>query len=304
MRKASYWLGAVAGGSAMLLLASCNVERTASSDGTVNTSASVASAYGRFVPEREDDFAWENDKVAFRVYGPASAAEGPISGVDAWFKKVSHPIIDKWYTQNQQGKSYHEDHGEGYDRYHTGTSRGVGGTAVWIDGVAYPAGKFAGYEVRQSGGNVVEFELEYHWNTPLGDVAEYKTVTLMSGSQLYEVESRFTLDGVPAPIPIAIGLTTHDGAAEVYSNTAAGRISTWEEIDNFGVGTGVVITASRVLDVIHQESDEPDASHIWIVTSTDGDGTLKFRSGFAWQAAGEITSIEQWNTYLDDAAEL
>ena len=27
--------------------------------------------YARFVPEREDDFAWENDLVAFRAYGPA-----------------------------------------------------------------------------------------------------------------------------------------------------------------------------------------------------------------------------------------
>ena len=26
--------------------------------------------YGRFVPERIDDFAWENDRVAFRTYGP------------------------------------------------------------------------------------------------------------------------------------------------------------------------------------------------------------------------------------------
>ena len=28
-------------------------------------------AYARLVPERKDDLAWENDKVAFRVYGPA-----------------------------------------------------------------------------------------------------------------------------------------------------------------------------------------------------------------------------------------
>ncbi|NEU68475.1 DUF4861 domain-containing protein [Spirosoma agri] len=27
--------------------------------------------YCRYVPERYDDFAWENDKVAFRIYGAA-----------------------------------------------------------------------------------------------------------------------------------------------------------------------------------------------------------------------------------------
>ena len=43
--------------------------------------------YGRFVPERKDDFAWENNRVAFRVYGPALEATGEISnGMDFWLK--------------------------------------------------------------------------------------------------------------------------------------------------------------------------------------------------------------------------
>lgn len=92
-------------------------------------------AYGRFVPEREDDFTWENDKVAFRVYGPSSGGKGQVSGVDPWLKKVPYSIIDKWYAGFLAGKSYHEDHGEGYDPYHVGDSRGVGGTAIWVDGV-------------------------------------------------------------------------------------------------------------------------------------------------------------------------
>ena len=29
-------------------------------------------AYGRFVRERHDDFVWENDRVAHRMYGPDS----------------------------------------------------------------------------------------------------------------------------------------------------------------------------------------------------------------------------------------
>ncbi len=30
----------------------------------------------RYVPERLDDFAWENDKIAHRTYGPALARAG------------------------------------------------------------------------------------------------------------------------------------------------------------------------------------------------------------------------------------
>lgn len=262
----------------------------------------VKFAFGRFVPEREDDFAWENDKVAFRVYGPASPSAGPVSGVDAWFKKVSYPIIDKWYAGFLVGKSYHVDHGEGYDPYHTGTSRGVGGTAIWVDGVAYPAATFKQFEVSESGADVVEFTLQYEWDTPLGLVGENKTISLALGEQLYSVNSVFTLDGEPASLPIAIGLTTHNESAEVFSNADLGRISTWETIDDNGVGTGVLMAPDRTREILHTPSEDADASHIWLVTSSNESGELNFKAGFAWQAAQEITSIEQWNSYLDSRA--
>jgi len=259
-------------------------------------------AYGRFVPEREDDFTWENDKVAFRVYGPSSGGKGSVSGVDPWFKKVDYSIIDNWYANFLQGISYHEDHGEGYDIYHVGPSRGAGGTAIWVDGVAYPAAMYKSYDVHQSGGDVVEFTVQYEWDTPLGAVAESKTISLALGSQLYTVNSVFTLDGEPASLPIAIGLATHDEAAEVFSNPDTGRISTWEIMQDIGVGTGVLMAAENTQEILHAPSEEKDASHIWLITASDENGVLTFSAGFAWQAAGEITSSDQWNNYLDMAA--
>ena len=256
-------------------------------------------AYGRFVPEREDDFTWENDKVAFRVYGPSSGGKGQVSGVDAWLKKVPYSVIDKWYAGFLAGKSYHEDHGEGYDPFHVGDSRGVGGTAVWIDGVAWPAGKYMSYEILQSGGEVVEFKLQYEWETPLGLVAESKTISLALGEQLYRVNSVFTLDGEPESLAIAIGLTTHDEKAQVFSNQETGRISAWEAIDELGVATGVLVAPDRVEEILHAPSEDKDASHIWLVTSSNESGELSFRAGFAWEAAQEITTIEAWNEYLD-----
>ena len=277
--------------TAVLLLPGCGHDES--------TGGAASQAYGRFVPEREDDFAWENDKVAFRVYGPASPAEGPISGVDAWFKKVSYAVVDKWYAEHLQGKSYHEDHGEGYDIYHTGTSRGVGGTAVWIDGTAYPAAAFSNYKVLESGEDTVRFALQYEWDTPLGLVKENKTVSLVLGDQLYRVHSLFTLDDEPAALPVAIGLTSHNEAATVFGNADQGRISTWEVIDGIGVGTGALLDPDRTREILHSPSEVADQSHIWLVTATDERGRLAYRAGFAWQGANEITSIGQWNEYLD-----
>lgn len=296
----------------VLLLSACGQDQAPSEDvAVVDEAAAVVGepasetkvmAYGRFVPEREDDFTWENDKVAFRVYGPSSGGKGPVSGVDPWFKKVDYSIIDKWYANFLQGISYHEDHGEGYDIYHVGPSRGVGGTAIWIDGVAYPAAMFKSYEVHQSGGDVVEFTVQYEWETPLGAVAESKTISLAMGSQLYQVNSVFTLDGEPASLPIAIGLATHDEAAAVFSNEATGRISTWEIMQDIGVGTGVLLAPERAQEILHAPSEEKDASHIWLITASEENGALNFRAGFAWEAAGDITSSDQWNEYLDATA--
>ena len=56
-------------------------------------------AYARLVPERKDDLAWENDKVAFRVYGPALRSGPEDSGIDVWCKRVARPVIDKWYVR-------------------------------------------------------------------------------------------------------------------------------------------------------------------------------------------------------------
>lgn len=297
-------LGITAG---VLLISGCaRVEHTPVS--TAPDAAQAAAhpdpvAYGRFVPEREDDFAWENDKVAFRVYGPGTSGDGPNSGVDAWLKRVNYPIIDKWYEEDLQGQSYYEDHGEGYDPYHTGTSRGVGGTAIWIDGVPFPASSFRSYEIHSNRGDEVKFSLEYSWETPIGSINENKTVSLRLGDQLYRVNSIFTLDGEPAELPIAIGLTTHNGTATSYSNDEKGRISTWEFIDSHGLGTGVLIDAERVREIVRVDSDVEDQSHIWLVTSTDESGRLSFRAGFAWELAGEIESFEQWNHYLDSRAD-
>ena len=55
-------------------------------------------AYGRFVRERHDDFAWENDRIAHRMYGAAleTWAQEPLtsSAVDVWSKRTRRLVIN------------------------------------------------------------------------------------------------------------------------------------------------------------------------------------------------------------------
>src|SRR5579884_2686345 len=84
-------------------------------------------AYGRFVREREDDFAWENDRIAHRMYGKTLETwpQEPLtsSAVDVWVKRVPRLVVNDWYMVDD----YHRDHGEGGDFYNAGNSRGCGG---------------------------------------------------------------------------------------------------------------------------------------------------------------------------------
>ena len=87
--------------------------------------------YGRYVPERKDDFAWENEYAAFRLYGPALAAENPSNGVDLWLKASEELVVDSfYYREHVLGKPYHINYGKGLDCYKVGHTAGCGGLVV------------------------------------------------------------------------------------------------------------------------------------------------------------------------------
>ncbi len=58
--------------------------------------ASGGFAAARHVPERKDDLAFESDKVAFRIYGPALKDSTERSGIDCWLKRVDLSDTDEY----------------------------------------------------------------------------------------------------------------------------------------------------------------------------------------------------------------
>jgi hypothetical protein len=125
-----------------------------------------AKVSARFVPERLDDFAWENDKLAHRTYGPALAAPAPAgsnkevlktSGLDIWFKRVPYPIVDRWYNIGHD--HYHTDEGEGIDMYNVGASLGAGGSGIWDGSRLASAINFTRWKVIANGPVRAIFEL-------------------------------------------------------------------------------------------------------------------------------------------------
>lgn len=265
-------------------------------------------AYSRFVPERTDDYAWENDKVAFRTYGPTAqqlVEEGKpggtlSSGIDCWLKRVSHPVIDAWYRKNATGGSYHKDTGEGLDNYHVGASRGCGGIGVWMHDSLYVSKNFVRYKTIARGPIRTIFELTYApWMADDIVVTEKKRISLDVGSQL----SRFEVTLQTAtPLPnVAVGITLHEKRGKTYADTLHGVFSYWEPLDDSELGTGVVTDANHVRYTDYR-TGKKDLSQLYAIIKPEH-ATQVYYAGFGWKKAGRFANAEAWKNYLQQFAQ-
>lgn len=264
--------------------------------------------YSRFVPERTDDYTWENDRVAFRTYGPEAqrlVEEGEpggtlSSGIDAWLKRVDYPIIDKWYKNHQeQPGAYHIDSGEGYDPYHVGASRGIGGIGVWENDSIYVSGNFQGYKTIATGPIRTVFELTYApWQANGRTIQETKRISLDLGSNLSRFDVTLTSD---QPLPnAAVGLTLHDKKGEVKTDAGQGWFRYWEPMDDSELGEGLVMDPEMVKEVKDRRTETPDQSHILVLT--DASDKFTYYAGFGWKKSGHFASSEEWDQYLANYA--
>src|SRR5436853_1653607 len=164
-------------------------------------------AYGRFVRERFDDFAWENDLIAHRTYGKALITwKGePLtsSSIDIWSKRISKLVINDWYMVD----NYHADMGEGMDDYSAGATRGCGGSGIWANNQLFVPTNFVDSRVLTNGPIRVMFELVYESFDVNGTkVSEVLRVSLDAGSQLDHYQSFYKAQGGNEPLTVAVGL--------------------------------------------------------------------------------------------------
>jgi len=263
-------------------------------------------AFARFVPERSDDFAWENDKVAFRVYGPKGQEEALkgvagstlSSGVDIWLKRVADPVIDKWYGRNLKSPGYyHTDHGEGYDPYHVGNSRGIGGTGILINDSLQVSKNFTDYKVIAKGPLRTVFELEYEPYSNY-NVKETKRISLDVGSNFSKFEVSLSADSKIKDY--AIGISLHQNKGNVKINKRSGWFRHWEAIDDSFVGEGIVIDRKFVKEGFSKVSATPDQSNLLVVTKAKD--KITYYAGFAWQKSGQVQSVTDWYALLEKQA--
>ncbi len=272
--------------------------------------------YGRWVPERHDDFAWENDRIAYRMYGPElERVEPGSSGVDVWPKRTRAMIVNKWYqlAQSINDGYYHTDHGEGLDSYKVGHGQGCGGTAILLDGKRLTTGK-TGWQTQRvlaNGPIRLIFELTYNPIDVNGiGVRETKRVILDAGHNLNQFQCTFAADKPIDNLQVMSGIGEHvDRSFEKQFHKEAGWMSYWDPGDAPGekrpapntaptgyVGTGVVMLPSQVVDMLEIEH------HLEAVTRAVSGQPVDFWAGAGWDRSGDFKSYDDWNTYLANEA--
>ncbi len=166
---------------------------------------------GRQYPERVDDFAWENDLVGFRAYGPGLQAKGERGfGYDLFTKRnTCLPVLEKFYELDlgertrsiykelkkndpkaaedyrTDSMSFHVDHGYGMDVYAVGPTLGAGVTALVDEEIIYPW-CYKDYEILDNGPLRMTFRLTFA-PAAVGrdtDVVESRLITLDAGSYM------------------------------------------------------------------------------------------------------------------------
>jgi hypothetical protein len=178
--------------------------------------------FARFVPERKDDIAWENDMAAYRMYGPALANENPSNGVDYWAKCTNNLVVDQRYKDDVYNKiSYHVDHGLGLDFYKVGHTLGCGGVAPYVNGKLCVGSHFSRYKIIEVGPLRSIFSLEYD-SVEVGNsiYREELTITTTAGSLLNKGTVRFI--GAYQKMELAAGIYLHDVPGVLKQNVVNG----------------------------------------------------------------------------------
>ncbi|WP_316815237.1 DUF4861 family protein [Pedobacter nyackensis] len=249
----------------------------------------VKKTYGRYVPERFDDFAWENDKVAFRMYGKAlEGRKDNAFGTDVWVKRTSKLVINEWYKTGD----YHTDHGDGMDYYSVGLTLGAGDIAPIVKDSIVFSKNYHYWKVLDNGPLRTTFELGYDaWDVAGKSVKVTKTISLDAGSHMNRVEVVYTYTG--DVLPVAVGIVKRKEPGTILMDELQGIVAYWEPQHGPDGTTGVatIVTGEPV-------KMGTDKAHLLTYTSAKNNEAVVYYNGSAWSKGNEITNAKAWFNYL------
>lgn len=247
---------------------------------------------------RYDDLLWENDRIAFRIYGRAlEQAEPPSSsGIDAWGKRVRWPWMDRQLRTGDQ----HSDHGEGLDFYNVGTGRGIGGLGIWHDNKLWTSRNYVRPRIHTAGPAVADFAVDYDsWPVDtLRSVSETRRFTLPTGTNFTRLTSTIASSS-DAGMIVGIGISKRpvNGGklGEIKKDLAAARLTWWGPAD----GDKGRMAAAVIVDPTAFAGFAEDADNYLILVRVRPGKPFVYYSGAAWDGGGDFANRDAWQAYVD-----
>ncbi|MBP5690141.1 MAG: DUF4861 family protein [Bacteroidales bacterium] len=249
----------------------------------------------RAVPERADDFVFENDLIAGRFYGEALEGNPTSPGIDIWVKLPGALVADSWYAEAQNDPEYyHHDHG-GKDCYKVAVSLGGGASVPLVDGkFAFAPTNYRSSEILEDSPEKVVFVLHYpEWEVGSLKVSLDKKVTVIAGSYFSEVEDTYNYTGAES-LTVAAGFFLHGrgGESEMFSTTD--RIAVWEvasdqsvEPEDGMIGVAVVMPGAEKVYV------DSTLDHALCLKTVASGEPLRYSFASAW-SKGNIKTSGDW----------
>ena len=312
---------------------SCATSRYLIQEGT--PSLVNAQVFGRQYPERLDDIGWENDKSAYRLYGPAILDRGDrLYGYDIFTKNIPDLVLEDRYALElnpelrqrigelrKEGKhaeadglqraiSYHVDHGTGMDVYDVGPTLGAGMAALMSDDthLVYPQA-YREFEILDNGPLRFTVKLTFAPQTVRNDsnVVETRYIQLDKGAWLNKTTVSY--DYLSATIPVAAGIVLHQQHPDGYVQAAEkGYVAYADSTNNAHNDNGVIyigvvfpqaVSATKVVPL-----EQPAGSaigHVIGIADYQPHDTFTYYWGAGWSKAG-IPSMDDWTHSMERVA--
>ncbi|MBP5566975.1 MAG: DUF4861 family protein [Bacteroidales bacterium] len=252
----------------------------------------------RAVPERADDFVFENNLIAGRFYGKALEGNPTSPGIDIWVKLPGALVANDWYAEaTKEGGDhnyYHKDHG-GKDCYKVAVSLGGGASVPYVnETLCYPATNYRSSEILSESPSEISFVLHYpEWQAGDVKVSLDKKVTVFADCYFCKVEDTYTFD--TDSLTIAAGIFRHINK-ETIEAEAFGEdyYAIWEHASDTGVepedgmlGVAVIMPRADCVNLIDE------GRHGACLKKIASGETLEYWFGSCW-SKGEIIGASMW----------
>ena len=259
-------------------------------------------AYSRHVPERMDDYAYENNVVAGRIYGPA--LEFPRTfGSDIWLKCTERLVIDDWFKK----MDYHHNYGEGMDCYKVGGTLGGGALVPYAEGKNFVIGdNWASFQHLCDG--PVRTKAVFTYNAFDVDGVKYsasRELELDANSRFVKSVTAFHPVGHEADsLDLVLGAIQHqvlnrENGENWIAFTEVASDTKQPEIDG-NISVALVYDAAELADNPIKAIGDV-AGHAAIVTKEAAGKPIAIWTASGWSQGG-VESPESWNRLVRDFA--